>query len=100
MVRFIDELRHPEKKCARVGHKEITEYLRGKCTPRQWEKWGNGGWSFRTVAIRFRETRKSCWRCKEHFGSEYKFVSSYQEISMPSDMMEEFEEKGFLYDAD
>ncbi len=54
-MRFWSELRHPELKCKRVGHKEREQYRSGYTWAKEW----------RYVADSVEQKRCVCSRCRE-----------------------------------
>jgi hypothetical protein len=93
-MRFFDELLHPAKKCARIGHKytiEITYWYASTWKAEELLK--DKYFSYRSVAEKLKKTQSKCLRCGKVIRTKWDHVHSYQSFSYSG---HEFEETGLI----
>ena len=89
MMRWLEELRYPELKCARVGHKRVVEVREGyvKDPDRYY------------VCVRVRDERQACGRCGAALGGwEPIYRKGLTGMSWPTEMDIKFERDGELWE--
>ena len=85
-MRFIKELLKPKLKCARLGHKHVFRYYRGKERTQ----------SSYAVCDSVRGKIYYCPRCGKQHNRTVERRSGIQSWTAPSSMHEELREKGFI----
>lgn len=93
--RFIDEILHPAKKCARIGHaKPRIDVSTWFVDPYEAEKLDPAVFTFGAVAIVMKRKIKICVRCKKHLDIKWSEMYEVQNLSMSQASFEEFMETG------
>lgn len=95
--RFFDELKHPEKKCKRVGHNVKIRFRRGYVEPWKWTEI-TGEHLYRSVAMETIESQDFCSRCGAKLSEKrYSREGSLSGLGMNSYNMDILEKTGMYF---
>ena len=97
IARFFDELKHPEKKCARIGHDRKIRMRRGYASTWKWEELEKET-LYRAVAMKTTERQQICGRCGYELSEKsYSRDGALNGLTLNSEDFETMRHTGFYF---